>query len=66
MSPCPAARILGFLCIAVALAGCSTSSQQGASQGAKTGAVGGLVAGAMLFAIIVAQGSGEAFIYFQF
>ena len=26
----------------------------------------GLVAGAMLFAVIVAQGSGEAFIYFQF
>lgn len=47
MSPCPAPRILGFLCIAVALAGCSTSSQQGASQGAKTGAVGGLVAGAV-------------------
>ena len=26
----------------------------------------GLVAAAMLFAVIVAQGSGEAFIYFQF
>ena len=28
--------------------------------------VTGLVTGAMLFAVIIAQGSGEAFIYFQF
>ena len=28
--------------------------------------VTGLVAAAMLFAVIIAQGSGEAFIYFQF
>ena len=28
--------------------------------------VTGLVTAAMLFAVIIAQGSGEAFIYFQF
>lgn len=39
--------VVAFMCIAVALAGCSTGSPQGASQGAKTGAVGGMVAGAV-------------------
>lgn len=37
----------GSLCIVLAVAGCSTSSKEGAARGAKTGAVGGLVAGAV-------------------
>lgn len=40
-------RILGALCLAAAVTGCSTGSKQGAAQGAKSGAVGGLVAGAV-------------------
>jgi hypothetical protein len=40
-------RILGSLCVALALAGCSTGAKDGAARGAKTGAVGGLVAGAV-------------------
>lgn len=37
----------GSLCVVLAVAGCSTSSKEGAARGAKTGAVGGLVAGAV-------------------
>ncbi|MDH5255117.1 MAG: hypothetical protein OEW72_04295 [Gammaproteobacteria bacterium] len=40
-------RFLGSLCLALAVAGCSTASQEGAARGAKSGAVGGLVAGAV-------------------
>lgn len=40
-------RILGSLCVALAVAGCSAGSKEGAARGAKTGAVGGLVAGAV-------------------
>lgn len=40
-------RVLGSLCITLALAGCSAGSKEGAARGAKSGAVGGLVAGAV-------------------
>jgi hypothetical protein len=40
-------RALGSLCLALAVAGCSTASKEGAARGAKSGAVGGLVAGAV-------------------
>lgn len=47
MSPLCLPRILGCLCLALAVAGCSAGSKQGAAKGAKSGAVGGLVAGAV-------------------
>lgn len=40
-------RVIGSLCVVLALAGCSAGSKEGAARGAKTGAVGGLVAGAV-------------------
>lgn len=40
-------RVLGSLCIALAVAACSAGSKDGAARGAKSGAVGGLVAGAV-------------------
>jgi hypothetical protein len=40
-------RALASLCLALAVAGCSTASKEGAARGAKSGAVGGLVAGAV-------------------
>lgn len=40
-------RLNIFLCVAFALAACSTGAKDGAARGAKTGAVGGLVAGAV-------------------
>lgn len=47
MSRLCSTRVLGCLCVALAVAGCSAGSQEGASRGAKSGAVGGVVAGAV-------------------
>jgi hypothetical protein len=55
-------RYFLIACLAVALAGCSSASQEGAAKGATMGAVGGAVAGAvssLIFGGNVVQGAAQ-------